>query len=415
MQNGILSGLRVIDCGTYVAGPASTTIMSDFGAEVVKIERPQGGDLYRFMADLPGFAKADLNWAWILTSRNKKSVALDLSVPQGWEALIRLVKTADVFVTNYQRPLLEKFRLTWEHLQQENERLIYAHLTGYGDAGEDADAPAFDALAYWARSGLMMSVVGMDGTPGGPRPGMGDHPTSVSLFGAIMLGLYHRERTGRGVKVGTSLMASGAWANACDLQAKFCKAEFPQRGADGTPPNPLAAGYLSRDGKVFMVVLLDPDTEFPNLCRALGYEELATNPLFATTQARAENATALFAILQAQFESRDLAEWRVLFKQADIKWAPLPKLEEVVEDQQMRAAGAFVDLDYPGHGKLTTINSPIFTTAGAKRPPSAAPQLGAHTREVLRNLGYDEETIAALVRAGVIVTDEECKIRGPLD
>jgi formyl-CoA transferase len=406
-NNGILSGLRVIDCGTYVAGPASATIMSDFGAEVLKIERPQGGDLYRFMADLPGFAKADLNWAWILTSRNKKSVALDLSSPQGREVLIRLVKTADVFVTNYQRPLLEKFQLTWDHLRRENPRLIYAHLTGYGDMGEDADAPTFDALAYWARSGLMMSVVGADGTPGGPRPGMGDHPTAMSLFGAIMLGLYQRERTGRGAKVGTSLMASGAWANACDLQARFCSAVFPERGSDGTPPNPLAAGYLSRDGKAFLVILLDPDQEFPRLCQALDQAELATNPLFATNEGRAENAAALFAILQTQFESRDLADWRAVFRRSDIKWAPLPKLEEVVQDPQMRAAGAFVEMDYPGHGKLMTINSPIFVAESEKRRPVAAPQLGAHTHEVLQALGYSEEAIAALVRCGSVAEEQQ--------
>ena len=168
-DGGVLSGLRVIDCGTYVAGPAAATIMSDFGAEVIKIERPGGGDLWRLFSKLPGTAKSELDWCWVLTSRNKKSVALDLGRPEGREALIRLVATADVFLTNYQRTLLEKFRLTWEDLSPINDRLIYAHLTGYGDAGEDADDPAFDALAYWARSGLMMSVTGADGSPSAPR------------------------------------------------------------------------------------------------------------------------------------------------------------------------------------------------------------------------------------------------------
>jgi len=396
-ERSLFSGLRVIDCGTYIAGPASATIMSDFGAEVIKIERPGGGDLWRLYSKLPGTAKSDLDWCWVLTSRNKKSVALDLRRSDNREALIRLVGTADVFVTNYQRTLLEKFRLTWEDLSPINDRLIYAHLTGYGDEGEDADEPAFDALAYWARSGLMMSVVGTDGSPGAARPGMGDHPTSVAMFGAIVLGLYRRERTGRGSRVSTSLLASGAWTNGCDLQAKLCNAVFPTRGEAKHPPNPLAAVYLTRNGKAFLLVQIDPEHEFPRLCQAFGQPQLAVNELFATNAGRSENAAALYAILQSQFEIRDLEEWRPIFKQHDVKWAPLPKLDEVVKDPQMRAAKALIEMDYPGMGFLETVNSPIFIDGVEKRRPSAAPEVGAHTREVLKGLGYSADDIELVI------------------
>lgn len=401
-KGGLLSGIRVIDCGTYVAGPAAATVMSDFGAEVIKIERPGGGDLWRLFSSLPGTAKSELDWCWTLTGRNKKSVALDLLRPEGREVLLRLVKTADVFVTNYQRALLEKFRLTWDALRAVNDRLIYAHLTGYGDAGEDADEPAFDALAYWARSGLMMSVTGIDGSPGAPRPGMGDHPTSMSLFGAIMLGMYNRERTGRGSKVGTSLMASGAWANACDIQAKFCGGVFPERGAGKHPPNPLTAAYLTRDGKPFLLVQIDPDNEFPRLCTALGLGELAGDAMFATNAGRGTYAAELYGILQSQFESRDLAELRSLFRRYDVKWAPMPKLDDVMEDPQMRASGAFVKMDYPGHGVIETVNSPVFVDGFEKRKPTAAPDVGQHTREVLRDLGYSDEQVEAMIRGASI-------------
>ena len=398
-ERNLLSGIRVIDCGTYVAGPAAATVMSDFGADVIKIERPGGGDLWRLYSKLPGVAKSELDWCWVLTNRNKKSLALNLGEPAGREAMMRLVGTADVFLTNYQRPLLEKFRLSWEDLSAVNDRLIYAHLTGYGDAGEDADDPAFDALAYWARSGLMMSVTGTDGSPGAPRPGMGDHPTSMSMFGAIMLGLYRRERTGRGSRVTTSLLASGAWANACDIQAKFCNASFPVRGEGKHPPNPLTAAYLSRDAKLFLLVQIDPDNEFPHLCQAFGQPELAQSELFATNDARAENAAALYAILQGEFETRDLSEWRMIFKRNDIKFAPLPRLDDVVLDPQMRAADAFIDMEYPGVGRLATVNSPIFVSGVQKRKPTAAPNVGEHTREILRELGYGADAIEALIRS----------------
>lgn len=395
-ERGVLAGIRVIDCGTYVAGPAAATVMSDFGAEVIKIERPGGGDLWRLFSKLPGVAKCDLDWCWELTNRNKKSVALDLGRPEMREVLARLVGSADVFVTNYQRTLLEKFHLTWEDLAPLNSRLIYAHLTGYGDAGDDADAPAFDALAYWARSGLMMSVTGTDGSPAAPRPGMGDHPTAMSLFGAIMLGLYRRERTGRGSRVTTSLLASGAWANACDIQAKLLNAEFPQRSADGNPPNPLTAAYLSRDGKIFLLVLIDPDVEFPRLCHVLGQPELAQGDLFCTNSAREANAAALYEILRAQFETRELAHWAETFKRSDIKWAPLPRLDDVVKDPQMRAAEAIIGLEHPRAGRIETVNSPVFVSNEYKRKPSAAPDIGAHTCEILQELGYSGPEIEAL-------------------
>jgi crotonobetainyl-CoA:carnitine CoA-transferase CaiB-like acyl-CoA transferase len=405
-SKGLLSGIRVIDCGTYIAGPASATVMSDFGADVIKIERPQGGDLWRLFSRLPGTAKADLDWCWILTNRNKRSVALDLADPAGREALLELVKKSDVFVTNYQALILKKFRLTWEDLRPLNERLIYAHLTGYGDRGDDADDPAFDALAYWARSGLMMSVVGRDGTPGGVRPGMGDHPTAMSMFGAIMLGLYNRERTGRGSKVGTSLIASGAWANACDLQAKFLKAEFPQRVADGPPPNPLTAGYLAGDGKVFMLIQLDPEHEFPRLCAALGMAELATSDLFINDAARSKHAAELHALLQSQFESRDIPTLRQLFKRFDIKWSLLPQLDDVVADPQLRAAQAVIEIDHPARRTIETINSPVFMEGVEKRKPTVAPEVGAHTREVLREIGYSKEAIEKLIRSGAAAAIE---------
>src|ERR1700720_4611992 len=335
-DDGVLAGLKVIDCATYVAGPAAATILSDFGADVVKIERPPDGDLWRPFSSAPGYPSTDFHYTWLLTSRNKRSIVLDLTKPTGRDALLKLVAGADVFVTNFQPSLLAKFALTWDDLSRVNPRLVYALITGYGEKGADADAPAFDGLAYWARSGLMTSVTGADGTPAGARPAMGDHPTAATLFGAIMLGLYRRERTGKGSKVSTSLMAAGAYANSVDIQAKLCAAHFPERKPGARPLNPLIAAYPSSD------------------------QHAMTSALFATHEARQENAAELHAILLSQFESKPLSHWREKFRTYDIKWSPLPTLDEAVRDPQMRDCGAITNFEYPGHGVIETVSSPIF-------------------------------------------------------
>src|SRR5216683_2642890 len=397
MDAGILAGLKVIDCATYVAGPASATVMSDFGADVIKVERVPDGDLWRNFPSVPGYAKCDLSYSWVLTSRNKRSVALDLTRDEGRDALLRIVRSADVFVTNFQLSLLKKFRLTWEDLKPLNNRLIYALVTGYGETGDDADSPAYDGLAYWARTGLMTTVTGVDGSPAGARPAMGDHPTAITLFASIMLALYRRERTGLGSKVSTSLMAAGAWANAVDIQAKLCNARFPERKPGERPINPLIAVYLSRDHHAMIVALLDPEREFSRLCEALGEPELATSPLFSTEQARKENSSELYAILQSQFESRDMAEWAGLFRLHDVKWSPLPTLDEAVSDPQMRSCGAIIDFERPGHASIETVDSPIFVAGSDKKKPQEPPQLGADTRGILREAGFSESEIERML------------------
>jgi crotonobetainyl-CoA:carnitine CoA-transferase CaiB-like acyl-CoA transferase len=402
-NDGVLAELKVIDCATYVAGPAAATIMSDFGADVIKIERPPDGDLWRTFSSVPGYPATDFHYTWLLTSRNKRSIVLDLTKPAGHDTLLKLVAGADVFVTNFQQSLLDKFQLRWEDLRPVNQRLVYAHITGYGEKGEDADAPAYDGLAYWARSGLMTSVTGADGTPAGARPAIGDHPTAMSLFSAIMLGLFRRERTGKGSKVSTSLMASGAWANSVDIQAKLCAAQFPKRVAGARPMNPLIAAYPSSDGHAMIIACLDPEREYSRLCEALGEPDLATTELFATHEARKENAAELHAILLSQFESKPLSHWREKFKIHDIKWSQLPTLEEAVQDPQMRDCGAIVNCDYPGLGNIETVNSPVFVTESEKRAPTAPPKYGAHTRAILKEAGFSATEIEKLIASDVAV------------
>ncbi|MBX9601497.1 MAG: CoA transferase [Bryobacteraceae bacterium] len=396
----VLKGIRVVEFATYIAGPAAATVMADFGAEVIKIERLPGGDPYRYLSALPTMPEADSNYCWILSGRNKKSIGLDVSKPEGREVFLKLVESADILVTNVQPDALAKLKLGYEDVAGRNPRLIYAQMTGYGERGPDVDRPGFDMTAFWARSGLMDSVHNADSDPALSVAGQGDHPTSMAMLSGILLALYDRERTGRGTKVSSSLIANGVWANACNVQAALCGAGY-QRRTRKTVLNPVINHYATRDGKRFLLCGVQTAIDWPKLCRAVEHPEWLEDPRFATPEARSANAPELVSLLDEIFASKTFDEWIGIFHQVQIPFGPVSSNADVAADEQMRAAGVIVPLDDPRYPGLETVNSPFWLAGREKALPGRAPDIGEHTREVLAEIGLDEARVAQLLARGI--------------
>jgi len=397
----VLAGITVLDVGSWIAGPAAATVMSDFGAEVIKVE-PPGGDPYRDFYHVTGAPTSDINYPWLLDARNKKSVVLDLAIREARDALLALVARADVFLTNQPPARIERLRLGYGELSAVNPRLVYASLTGYGDEGEEANKLGFDINAWWARSGLMDVVRAPGAPPAGSVPGMGDHPSAMTLFGAIMLALYQRERTGRGAKVSSSLLSNGAWANAILIQAALSGATFVPRPPRERALNALLNLYQCRDGRWFTLTLLREEREWGRLARAIGREELLTDARFATMSARHANSTALVKVLDEVFAGKDWPEWRRILEAHRITFGPMARITEAGDDRQMVAAETIVPLEIPERPGMRTVMSPIQVSGQSKVPPRRAPELGEHTREVLRSVGYDDAALQRLRAAGAL-------------
>ncbi|MBI2554766.1 MAG: CoA transferase, partial [Candidatus Rokubacteria bacterium] len=383
----VLDDIRVLDVGTWIASPAAATIMSDFGAEVIKVEPPGTGDPYRCLQALPGMPLSEHNYSWWLDSRNKKSLALDVTKPQGREVLLALAARADVYVTNFPPARLGRLRLAWEDLSAVNPRLIYASLTAYGEVGAEANKPGFDVNAWWARSGFMDLVRPAGAPPTISMPGMGDHPTAMALFAAIMMGLFQRDSTGRGSKVSTSLMANGAWANSVMIQAMLCRATIVERPPREQALNALVNLYQCRDGRWFVLTLIQEEKDWERFARAIGRPNLLTDGRFATTQARHANSPALVKALDEVFAQKDWSEWRQIMEAHDITFGPIARLEDLRDDRQMVATGTLAPQEGAGIPGLLTVMSPIAMAGQPKVAATRAPELGEHTDAVLRAAG----------------------------
>jgi crotonobetainyl-CoA:carnitine CoA-transferase CaiB-like acyl-CoA transferase len=397
MTERLFAGLKVIDCASWIAGPAAATILSDFGADVIKIEPPGAGDPWRASTPIPGKTP---DYYWQLTSRNKRSLAIDLKQADGLAVLHRLVTSADVFVTNFPLPVRERLKIAASDLLSLNPRLIYASLTAYGEQGEEAGRTGFDSTAYWARTGLMDMVRATEDTePARSVPGMGDHPSATGLYAAIVTALYRREKTGKGGIVQSSLLQNGLWANACFVQTRLCGEHVAHRAPRAQAPNPLANHYRCRDGRWFIMALFNEQRQLRGFLAAIGRTQLADDPRFATGAARKENAGALVAILDEIFAQRDLADWREILLAAGVTFGAVHAVDDASSDPQFQQAGALVPF---ADGKGLTVSSPFHLDGETKVAPRRAPSVGQHTDEVLREAGYSGADIGRLRGLGVL-------------
>ncbi|HEY1752762.1 MAG TPA: CoA transferase [Caulobacteraceae bacterium] len=393
MTGGLFSDLLVIDCASFIAGPAAATIMSDFGARVIKIEPPGIGDSYRNLFRLRG-TPDDIDYFWTLDSRNKESLAIDLKQPAARAALETLVKRADVFITNYPFPVRERLRLRADDLRHLNPRLIYASLTPYGEHGPEKDRTGFDTTAWWARSGLMDMVRATGETEQAlSMPGMGDHPTAMALYGAIVTALYRRQLTGEGGVVTTSLLANGLWSNSCQVQGALCGYELtgrPARGQRGA----MVETYTTADGRAFILTTTNPARDWPLLAGAMGHPEWLRDPLFATPAERFANQGVLVARLDALFGSDSWEVWSRRLTEGGITFGVVGKVADHISDPQIEANGFLPEIE-DGYG-LKTVDSPFYLDDAPKTAPRMAPEIGQHTRQILAECGLAEAEIEAL-------------------
>src|ERR1700752_2251720 len=403
-NDNIFSGLKVVDLASFIAGPSAAVILSDFGADVIKVE-PPSGELWRHANKMPPQPVAEDPYPWHLANRNKRGMALNLKSPNAQQVLEKLVKWADVLIVNTPHPARKKLKLEYDDVAQWNSRLIYADITGFGDKGPDADLPGFDITSYWARSGLLSMTRDAGAPPTWPVAGSGDNATEGGLYSAIVTALYRRERTGEGAHVTTSLLAEGVWSASVSIQAALCEAKFFALHDRKNPANAAMNVWRTKDDTWF-VLIITPD-KLAAVAKAVGRPDLLTDPRFADPAKLMANMPALTAILDDIFCSKPMAHWYEVFNGVHVTFGAVRGPQEVVDDPQLRANDIIVPLEGAG-GKLTsTISSPIQIHGVTKVPARRAPGIGEHSEQVLRQLGFTPTEINDLHATGTIPKSKE--------
>ena len=405
-----LESYKVVQTAQWAAGPMGARLLADWGMDVLFVEPPGKGDVTTGVREGAARTQQVMKGRAITTAvdhahehvnRNKRSLTLDLSKPEGLSVLHRLLTTTDVYIHNFRQREVEKFGLAYDALAARNPGLVCASLTGYGRRGPDRDLPAFEGSAFFARSGAL-HLMQSPGQPPILHPlGMGDYLTGMTLAYGILTALLIREKTGLGQEVDASLYQTGVFAVSSDINGALITGQDRQSLDRREIANAVGNSYRTKDGRWFRLVMSNPDPYWRKLCRAIAREDLADDPRFASLQPRLEHFRELFAILDDTFVQRPLAEWKVRLDAEGLPWSPVHSLPEVCADPQARANDFFVALDHSDHGSLELVGNPV-TLGRTKSRVDRAPRYAEHTDEVLLEHGYTRDDVARLRAEGVV-------------
>lgn len=400
----IFSDLKVIDCASVIAAPTAAMMLGDFGADVIKIEQPGDGDMLRMLSHVPTTPEAGNDWFWQLDGRNKRGLCLDLKHPKGMAILHRLVAQCDVFITNHPASVRNSLGLNYEDLAPLNETMIYASLTAYGEQGPERERKGFDQLAYWARSGLMDLMRAPDTTPTQGLPGMGDHPTGVALYAAIVTALLHRERTGEGGRVHTSLLANGLWSAAGVAQGVLAGGDMTAYRDDNRTYSAMLRPYQASDGRWLQFNMIRNEELLSLLLAAMEAIELMADPRFGDMEALWTHRQAFGDELQSRIGNKTSDEWLEIFAAFDLPVNRIALVEELLNDPQVSANAMAETPSDPSIKVPVLINHPINVDHLNKVGPVRAPSLGEHSKQILSELGVAEAEVDELLSDGVVVS-----------
>lgn len=396
-------GVRVVELAQWVFVPVAGALLADWGADVIRIEHPDG-DPYRSLATQGiGSDSGGVNMGMALANRGKRSLALDLKKKAGLDILHKLLATADVFLTNLRPKALRRLGLDSEELMVKYPGLVYARGNGYGMRGPHADHAGYDASAFFARGGVADALTPPNREyPINQRGAMGDRNGGMAIAFGISGALLKKYKTGKGSIVDVSLLATAMWTLSSDLLTVIQGQEIP-RPADRTAmPNPLSGTYKTSDDRFIALMFLQADRYWADFCNALGREDLIADPRFADMAARRANCEACIAELDKEFAKRTYEEAKAMMNTIDAPWAPVQRVDELLEDPQVIANGYIGEVKSDAGGPSYRL--PAVPVQFDEQPPALrrAPELGEHTEVILMELGYEWENIEAFQNQGII-------------